>query len=184
MALESRNAEPFGGGGGGHTSSCPMSEHQRRAEARLKCLSIVCRSSFVHLTNEVYGYTGWETRRGTGSRTIAAGATRQRIFAQRLLSQTSNSPPEGKCQASAHKWLGYRGQTPLACPSSSAYKIPTVRNKSQGKQGASATCVTLQRSSWSLLSERAMCSLPPLPPPSTPPPNPTCIVPCRDPATR
>lgn len=53
------------GGGCGYTSSCPMSEQQCRAETMLKCLSIVCPSSFVLLTNEGYtSYKGWDRRRG------------------------------------------------------------------------------------------------------------------------
>lgn len=54
----------------------------------LKCPPIVCLSSFVCLTNEVYSDTGWETKKeggGGGSLTMAAGAAGQLIFAQQLL---------------------------------------------------------------------------------------------------
>lgn len=65
-AAQSRRAEALGGlwGVGGHTSARPVSEHQCRAAAMLKCPSIVRLSSFVRLTNEVYSYTGWETSGG------------------------------------------------------------------------------------------------------------------------
>lgn len=49
-------------GKGGHISVYPVSEHQCRAKTMLKCSSIVLVSSFVRLTNEVHGDTGWERR--------------------------------------------------------------------------------------------------------------------------
>lgn len=73
---------------GGRITVYPVSAHQHRAKAMLKCPPIVCLSSFVCLTNEVYSDTGWETKKeggGGGSPTMAAGAAGQLIFAQQLL---------------------------------------------------------------------------------------------------
>lgn len=86
-------------GMGGRITVFPVSGHKCRAKTMLKCSSIVCLSSFVCLTNEVYSDTGWETRREGENPTMAAGAPGQLIFAQQLLWQTSNSPlkKRGNC---------------------------------------------------------------------------------------
>lgn len=107
-------------GMGGRIAVYPVSGHQCRAKAMLKCSSIVCLSSFVCLTNEVYSDTGWETGREGENPTMAAGAAGQLIFAQQLLWQASDSPstppPEEKGQLSPHKWLCYRHINPRLTP--------------------------------------------------------------------
>lgn len=174
-AAESRNAESFKGreGLGGHTSSCPMSEHQCGDEAMLKCLSIVCLSSFVHLTSEVHSYTGWETRRGAERCTIAAGATRQLIFAQQLLSQTSTSPLKERARHLLINGSVTKGRHRRPACTRVPLFLPTKPFSLRQSPGSTST--TLQRSSRSLLTECTACSLPP---------TPSCIVPGTELTTR
>lgn len=71
-------------------------------------------------------------------------------------------------------WLPRADSAGLPVPPSPVFclQIPSVRDN---RQDAPLQLVTLQRSGRSLLSERAVCSLPP---------TPTCSVPGTEPATR
>lgn len=63
-------------GMGGHITVYPVSKHQFGAKAKLKCSSIVCLSSFVHLTNEENSDTGWEQKGEEASPTNGSRCTK------------------------------------------------------------------------------------------------------------
>lgn len=151
-------------GWGGRITVYPVSEYQSRAKAPLKCSSIVCLSSFVCLTNEVYSNTGWETKREGDNPTMAAGATGQLIFAQQLLWQTSNYPLKKRGQLSPHKWLRCKhinpGLTPRTYPyppPSSPLSAPQIPSLQDNCQDASWQHVTFWRSSRELLWDCGVC---------------------------
>lgn len=93
-ALQIKALHSHSWGKGGHIAVYPVSEHQCRAKAMLKCSSIVFVSSFVRLTNEVHGDTVWERRSGAAENAaVASRCTGEGlIFAQQLLWQTSDPP--------------------------------------------------------------------------------------------
>lgn len=107
-------------GKGGHIAVYPVSEYQCRAKAMLKCFSIVFVSSFVRLTNEVHGDTGWE-RRSRRQRMLWLQAPEQvhqsRANICTAVSVANKWPPsphhhhrhclKERGQQSPHKWLRY-----------------------------------------------------------------------------
>lgn len=154
-AAQSRRAEPLGEGGD-HTSACPVSEHQCRAAAMLKCSSIVRLSSFVRLTNEVYSYTGWETSEG-GRESHNSSRCNKTANICRAASVANKRLPlkERARRLLINGWLRRAGSAGLPAPPSLVLclQIPSVPDN---RQDAPRQLVTPQRSGRSLLSERAV----------------------------
>lgn len=117
--LKESNTIP--GGMGGRITVYPVSGHQHRAKAMLKCCSIVCLSSFVCLTNEVYSDAGWETRKEGGKSHNGSRCTGTANICTAASVANKQLPPEEKGPLSPHKWLRYRHINPGLTPPTYPY---------------------------------------------------------------